>query len=113
MEEELKKIRAWIRRGNMKQFHAIISPKIAPDGYVAELSGDSLTCYRAFKPSGREGPVKKGAPPPGAAKQPAKLGKPQPKELVLSITREGTVLEIPLESANEEFVKLLASKLKD
>lgn len=52
MEEQLQKIRVWARRANMKQLQATIAAKMAPHGYLAELEGDTLTCYRVRKQAG-------------------------------------------------------------
>ena len=69
---------------------------MAPHGYVAQLEGDTLTCYRVRKQGGFLG-----------------MGKREVGEPVLLITRQGAQVSIGAEPADAEFVALLASKLKE
>ena len=69
---------------------------MAPHGYVAQLEGDTLTWCRVRKQGGFLG-----------------MGKREVGEPVLLITRRGDRFEVPAESADAEFVALLASKLKE
>ena len=97
MEDQLQKVRSWIRRGTMKQFCTEISARLAVHGYTAECQDDTVTCYRVRKQ--KAGVLGK--------------GKKETREPVLIIVRRGAQLDIPLESADGEFVTLLASVLKE
>ena len=90
MEEQLQKVRSWVRRGTLKQFHSNMSGKIAPHGYVAEMTDSSIRCYKVVKEQ-RKLP----------------LGKPkESRQLVLTITIEGT--QVKFADADADFVALLA-----
>ena len=95
MEEELRTIRSWASHGTLRQFRTEISGKVAADGYRVQLQGDTLTVYRIRKEGGFLG-----------------IGARKIEESVLVVIGEGAGMRIPEESANEEFVRLLASKLK-
>jgi len=95
MEEELRTIRSWASHGTLRQFRTEISGKVAADGYRVQLQGDTLTVYRIRKEGGFLG-----------------IGARKIEEPVLVVIGEGAGMRIPEESANEEFVRLLASKLK-
>ncbi len=95
MEEELRTIRSWASHGTLRQFRTEISGKVAADGYRVQLQGDTLTVYRIRKEGGFLG-----------------IGARKIEESVLVVIGEGAGMRIPQESADEEFVRLLASKLK-
>jgi len=95
MEEELRTIRSWASHGTLRQFRTEISGKVAADGYRVQLQGDTLTVYRIRKEGGFLG-----------------IGARKIEEPVLVVIGEGAGMRIPQESADEEFVGLLASKLK-
>ena len=95
-EEDLRKIEGWASHGTLRQFYAEASAKLSKEGgYQVELEGDSLTCYRVRKEGGFLG-----------------IGKHEVKEPVLKIIRKGDEIAIPEESADEAFVKQLASLLR-
>ena len=95
MEEELRTIRGWASHGTLRQFRTEISGKVAADGYRVQLQGDTLTVYRIRKEGGFLG-----------------IGARKIEEPVLVVIGEGANMTIPEESADEEFVRLLAPKLK-
>ena len=95
MEEELHKIRGWASHGTLKQFYSEVSAKIGEEGYKAKLEGDTLTIYKTHREGGFLG-----------------IGARKIQDAVLVLVGEGANLEIPEESADEEFVRFLADKLK-
>lgn len=95
MEDELRKIRNWASHGTLKQFYAEIAAKLSKQGYITELEGNTLTCYRVRKEGGFLG-----------------IGRRTIKEPVLKAVQEGNEVRIPAESANPDFVHLLAGLLK-
>jgi len=94
MEEELRTIRSWASHGTLRQFRTEISAKVAEDGYQVKLEGDTLTVYKIRKEGGFLG-----------------IGARKIEEPVLKVVGEGAGMTIPEESADEEFVRLLAPKL--
>ena len=94
MEDELGRIRAWASHGTIRQFYSEVISKVSGEGYQVEVEGNTLTCFKTRKQGGFLG-----------------IGRRTIKESVLQVVREGDVVTIPEESADEEFVKLLASKL--
>ncbi|MBA7703241.1 hypothetical protein ES703_112023 [subsurface metagenome] len=95
MEEELRTIRSWASHGTLRQFRTEMSAKVAADGYGVTLEGDTLTVYRIRKEGGFLG-----------------IGARKIEEPVLVVIGEGANMRIPEESADEEFLALLAPKLK-
>lgn len=95
MEDELRKVRNWASHGTLKQFYAEIAAKVSQQGYVVELEGNTITCYKIRKEGGFLG-----------------IGRRVIKEPVLKAIQEGNEVRIPEESANPEFVHVLAGLLK-
>jgi len=95
MEDALHTVRSWASHGTLRQFHTEISAKVGPEGYEVEIEGDTLICYKVRKEGGFLG-----------------IGARKIKETVLKVIGEGADLQMPEDSADEEFVLLLASKLK-
>ena len=97
MDDQLQRVRSWIHRGTLKQFCTEISARLAVHGYVAECQDDTVTCYRVRKQ--KAGVLGK--------------SKRETREPVLTIMHRGAQLDMPVESADGEFVALLASVLKE
>ncbi len=95
MEDELRKLRNWASHGTLRQFYAEISAKASLQGYLTEMEGNSVTCYKVRKEGGFLG-----------------IGRRTIKEPVLKAVQEGNEVRIPDESVNAEFVHLLAPLLK-
>jgi len=95
MDDVLQKIKNWASHGTPRQFLTEVSAKIAPEGYQAELEGGVLTCYRAVKKGGFLG-----------------MGGSKNKQVVLRVVWEHDQVQVPKESADPEFVRLLGSLLK-
>ena len=95
MEDILQRIKNWAGHGTPKQFLTEVSAKIEPEGYQAELQGNVLTCYRMVKKGGFLG-----------------LGGSKSKQVVLRIIWENNQIRIPQEDADEQFVRMLGTMLK-
>ena len=96
MEEKLQKIQAWASHGSLAQFQREVTGRISDEGYVVELEDDKLSFFKTRKEGGLLGVFAKTI-----------------KELVLEIVRtEGSII-LSKQTANEEFVNLLASSLGD
>ena len=52
MDEKTRKVLAWATHGTPKQFYTEVSAKTSSHGYLTELKGDTLTCYRIRKEGG-------------------------------------------------------------
>ena len=95
-KDDLRKIEEWASHGTLRQFYAEVSAKLSKEEkYQVELEGDSLVCYRVHSEGGFLG-----------------IGKHQVKDPVLKIIRKGDETIIPDDSADEAFVKELASLLR-
>lgn len=94
MEEELQRIRNWASHGTIRQFYTEVAARVTELGYQAELEGNALMCYKVHKEGGFLG-----------------IGARKIRETVLQVTREGDEVLVPEESADEEFVRLLAGVL--
>lgn len=94
MEEELRRIRNWASHGTIRQFYTEVSARVAELGYEAEVEGNTLTCYKVHKEGGFLG-----------------IGARKIKEVAIKVTREGDEVLVPEESADEEFVRMLAAAL--
>ncbi len=90
MEDKLQIVRRWACRGNLKQFLTDMQPRIAPLGYTAEMSIDTIRCYRLVEKKSLMG-----------------LRKQYLKEPVMSIRRRNGTIEF--QEADEQFVDVLAS----
>jgi hypothetical protein len=90
MEDKLQIVRRWARRGNLKQFLTDMQPRIAPLGYTAEMSIDTIKCYRLVEKKRLMG-----------------LRRQYLKEPVASIRRRNGSIEF--EGLDEEFADVLAS----
>jgi hypothetical protein len=95
MEEELREIRNWANHGTLGQFYNEVISRAGDEGYDAEMEGNAVTCYRVNHEGGFLG-----------------IGGRTEKEVVLkAIDNEDGTISVPKESADKEFVNLLASKL--
>ena len=94
MEEALRKIRIWASHGTPRQFYSEVLPKVSGEGYEVEFEGNTLTCFKIRKEGGFLG-----------------IGARTIKDTVLQITFGGEEIEVSAETADEEFVNLLARKL--
>ena len=95
MEEELRNIRSWASHGTLRQFYTEVSAKVAGEGYKLRLEGDKFTVHKIRKEGGFLG-----------------IGARKVEDPMLVVIGEGATLEIPEESADEEFVRFLAGRLK-
>ncbi|MEA3408562.1 MAG: hypothetical protein U9R48_10885 [Chloroflexota bacterium] len=96
MEEELHEIRNWANHGTLGQFYNEIIARTGGEGYETEMEGNVVTCYKVHHEGGFLG-----------------IGRKTEKEVVLkAIDNEDGTISIPEESADEEFVTLLATRLK-
>ncbi len=95
MEEELREVRNWANHGTLGQFYNEVIAHTADEGYEAEMNNGVVTCYRVHREGGFLG-----------------IGGHKEKEVVLkAIDEEDGSISVPIESADEEFVTLLASRL--
>ncbi|MEN6479254.1 MAG: hypothetical protein ABFD20_06420 [Anaerolineales bacterium] len=95
MEDQLSELRHWMSHGTPRQFYTEIAYKITPHGFVAEIDGDKVTCYRIKRQGGFLG-----------------LGAREIKTPVLVVERRGEEVFIDEEHADPEFVALLISLLQ-
>ena len=93
MEEKLQKIQAWASHGSLAQFHREVAGRISNDGYTVEVGDDKLSFYKPRKEGGFLGLFAKTI-----------------KEPMLEVIRTGGDIVLS-ETANEEFVDLLAGVL--
>ncbi len=94
MENELSRIRNWASHGTIRQFFTEVSAKLSKKPYTAELKGDRVVFYQVSKMGGLLG-----------------LGVKTSRKPVLEVIWEGSQIKIPEESADAEFVKMLAGLL--
>lgn len=96
MEDELREIEHWANHGTLGQFYNEIIAHAGDEGYEAEMNGNVVTCYRVHREGGFLG-----------------IGGRKEKEIVLkAIDNEDGTISVPKESADEEFVMLLADRLE-
>lgn len=96
MEEELREIRNWANHGTLGQFYNEVIARAGDEGYEAEMNSNVVICYRVHHEGGFLG-----------------IGGRTEKDMVLkAIENEDGTISVPEESADEEFVKLLAKRLK-
>lgn len=96
MEEKLQKIQAWASHGSLAQFQREVTGRISDEGFVAELEDDKLSFFKTHKEGGFLGVFAKTI-----------------KEVVLEIVRTDGDIVLSKQTANEEFVNLLAGSLGD
>ncbi|MBM3187910.1 MAG: hypothetical protein FJZ90_04215 [Chloroflexi bacterium] len=94
MEDTLRKLQIWASHGTIRQFYTEVSAKISPLGYEAEMTGDTVTCYRVRKEGGFLG-----------------IGARKVREPVFKVTRTDSEIVIDESSLDKEFVTLLAGML--
>lgn len=95
MEDALHSIRVWSSHGTIRQFASEIAGKIAKIGYVAELEGDTLTCYRVVKQGGVLG-----------------IGARKVKQPVMKFIRKGDGVEVVEDAIDQTFLTELVGLLK-
>jgi len=96
MEEELHEIRNWANHGTLGQFYNEVIARAGDEGYEAQMEGNVVMCYRVHHEGGFLG-----------------IGGKTEEEVVLeAIQNDDGTISIPQDSADEEFVALLSSRLK-
>jgi hypothetical protein len=95
MDDNLLKLRRWASQGTLRQFYTEINARLADDKYEIELEGDVLTVYSVETQGGFLG-----------------IGGRKVREICLRVIANGEAVDIPEETADPEFVEMLAEKLR-
>ena len=94
MDDKLTAIRNWANHGTISQFKNEVMAKIGDKEYEADATSKAVTFFHVTKKGGFLG-----------------IGASKVRKAVLTVTRDGTDVRVPADSADPDFVALLLSTL--